>query len=247
MFHFMLPRIITLQRNSCIYRLGSAAYRVAGEFARPYLAESAFQTLMSKPGQEFRGIPIVQSGTKYTTEVGFSAIKNGVKQQRGTEPAPRGNKPSWLRAEMPSGEGFLSTRDIVHEHRLAVSTVCEESMYPNIGECWNAGTATIMVMGSVCTRNLLDTGNPKGWLDPEEPLNTFKAVQLMGQKYVVITTVDRDDLDRRWRGALRRVRQGNQKPEQHSREEKTQSQGDLPTSWLRRPHGTCSARLVSMP
>lgn len=71
-------------------------------------------------------------------------------------------------------------------------------MCPNIGECWNAGTATIMVMGSVCTRACrfcaVDTGNPKGWLDYEEPINTGKAVQLMGLKYVVITSVDRDDL-----------------------------------------------------
>jgi lipoic acid synthetase len=71
-------------------------------------------------------------------------------------------------------------------------------MCPNIGECWNHGTATIMVMGSVCTRACrfcaVDTGNPKGWLDAEEPLNTAKAVKLMGLKYVVITSVDRDDL-----------------------------------------------------
>jgi lipoic acid synthetase len=72
-------------------------------------------------------------------------------------------------------------------------------MCPNIGECWNHGTATIMVMGSVCTRACrfcaVDTGNPNGWLDPEEPLNTASAVKLMGLKYVVITSVDRDDLD----------------------------------------------------
>jgi lipoic acid synthetase len=71
-------------------------------------------------------------------------------------------------------------------------------MCPNIGECWNAGTATIMVMGSVCTRACkfcaVDTGNPKGWLDAEEPQNSAKAVQLMGLEYVVITSVDRDDL-----------------------------------------------------
>ena len=71
-------------------------------------------------------------------------------------------------------------------------------MCPNIGECWNAGTATIMVMGSVCTRACrfcaVDTGNPKGWLNAEEPANTGRAVQLMGLEYVVITSVDRDDL-----------------------------------------------------
>jgi len=160
---------------------------------------------MSNDDKSFRGIPIVQSetvvepvksGQKYQTDVGFSAVKNGVKQRRDSEPMVRGDKPSWLRAKMPSGSGYSGTRKIVHEHRL--STVCEESMCPNIGECWNAGTATFMVMGSVCTRACrfcaVDTGNPKGWLDPEEPQNSAKAVQLMGLEYVVITSVDRDDL-----------------------------------------------------
>jgi lipoic acid synthetase len=71
-------------------------------------------------------------------------------------------------------------------------------MCPNIGECWNNGTATIMVMGSVCTRACrfcaVDTGNPHGWLDPAEPVNTARAVRLMHLNYVVITSVDRDDL-----------------------------------------------------
>ena len=151
---------------------------------------------MSKPETKFQGIPIVKSGAKYQTDEGFSAIKNGVKNRRDAEPLVHGQKPRWLRAKMPSGSGYSSTRDIVHEHRL--STVCEESMCPNIGECWNAGTATIMVLGSVCTRACrfcaVDTGNPKGWLDHEEPLNTGKAVKLMGLEYIVITSVDRDDL-----------------------------------------------------
>lgn len=178
---------------------------------------------MSTDDKTFRGIPIVnrptvnrpkanrpkanspvvnsvsnvQSGQKYQTQAGFSAVKNGQKLRRDSAPAVRGDKPKWLRAKMPSGSGYSSTRRIVHEHRL--STVCEESMCPNIGECWNAGTATIMVMGSVCTRACrfcaVDTGNPKGWLDAEEPLNSAKAVQLMGLEYVVITSVDRDDLN----------------------------------------------------
>ena len=156
---------------------------------------------MSNDEKTFRGIPIVQgeqvkSGQKYRKETGISAVKNGVKLRRDNEPLVRGDKPRWLRAKMPSGPGYSGTRKIVHEHRL--STVCEESMCPNIGECWNAGTATIMVMGSVCTRACrfcaVDTGNPKGWLDAEEPLNAAKAVQLMGLEYVVITSVDRDDL-----------------------------------------------------
>ncbi len=144
----------------------------------------------------FRGIPVVESGRKYRTEAGFSAIKNGIKAGRETTPARYGDKPKWLRARMPSGANFHGVRQTVREHRL--STVCEESMCPNIGECWNNGTATIMVLGSVCTRACrfcaVDTGNPRGWLDADEPLNTAKAVQLMGLRYVVITSVDRDDL-----------------------------------------------------
>ena len=149
----------------------------------------------------FKGIPIVQpaavpSGTKFRTEHGVAAIKNGVKRNPRAEPAPLGRKPPWLRAKMPSGEGFSKVRLNVREHRLA--TVCEESMCPNIGECWNNGTATLMIMGSVCTRACrfcaVDTGNPRGWLDAEEPANAARSVQLMGLRYVVITSVDRDDL-----------------------------------------------------
>jgi len=146
--------------------------------------------------RQLRGIPIVQSGSKYKTEEGFSAIKNGVKTRRDTTPLVTGQKPKWLRAKMPAGKGYSTVHKIVKEHRL--STVCEESMCPNVGECWNAGTGTIMVMGSVCTRACrfcaVDTGNPKGWLDAEEPANTGRAVKLMGLEYVVITSVDRDDL-----------------------------------------------------
>jgi len=152
---------------------------------------------MSSSGdKQLHGIPIVKSGSKYQTDEGFSAIKNGVKNRRDVEPLVHGQKPKWLRAKMPSGKGYSDVHRIVKEHRL--STVCEESMCPNIGECWNAGTGTIMVLGSVCTRACrfcaVDTGNPKGWLDEQEPANTGRAVKLMGLDYVVITSVDRDDL-----------------------------------------------------
>ncbi len=141
-------------------------------------------------------IPVVVSGTKFETEQGFRAVKNGIKQNPNATPIPRGQKPSWLRAKLPTGKGYNQVKQNVREHRL--STVCEESMCPNIGECWNNGTATIMLMGSVCTRACrfcaVDTGNPHGWLDHEEPANTAESVRLMGLKYVVLTSVDRDDL-----------------------------------------------------
>jgi lipoic acid synthetase len=105
-------------------------------------------------------------------------------------------KPSWLRAKAPTGPGFQAVKALVQEHRLA--TVCEEAKCPNIGECWNAGTATIMLMGAVCTRACrfcaVDTGNPRGWLDPEEPQNAARTVELMKLKYIVLTSVNRDDL-----------------------------------------------------
>ena len=148
---------------------------------------------------EFKGIPVVRrsSGEKYVTPQGGTAIRDGIKQSAGAEPLVVGRKPRWLRAPMPAGAKFDSVRGIVREHRL--STVCEEAKCPNIGECWNAGTATLMLMGAVCTRACrfcaVDTGNPRGWLDQEEPANAARTVELMGLGYVVLTSVNRDDLD----------------------------------------------------
>jgi lipoic acid synthetase len=145
---------------------------------------------------EFRGIPVVTTGAKYQTEQGFAAIKNGVKARADRQQTPRERKPPWLKARVPSGERFERLRATVREHRLA--TVCEESICPNIGECWNNGTATIMLMGKVCTRACqfcaVDTGNPHGWLDRDEVANSARTVELMGLRYVVLTSVDRDDL-----------------------------------------------------
>lgn len=141
----------------------------------------------------------IESGAKYRSEHGFNAIKNGVRKKasKPAESVQDGPKPKWLRARIPGGERFQEVKANVREHRL--STVCEESHCPNMGECWSNGTATIMIMGSVCTRACqfcaVDTGNPKGWLDKDEPANTAESVELMGLRYIVITSVDRDDLD----------------------------------------------------
>jgi lipoic acid synthetase len=137
-----------------------------------------------------------RSGDKYRTAQGFTAIRDGIKRTAAAVAPASGVKPRWLRAPMPAGARFESVRRVVREHRL--STVCEEAHCPNIGECWNAGTATLMLMGSVCTRACrfcaVDTGNPRGWLDPEEPANAARSVALMRLSYVVLTSVDRDDL-----------------------------------------------------
>ena len=149
---------------------------------------------------QLKGIPVVteaaraRSGEKYRTAQGFTAVRDGIKARAAAAPALR--KPPWLKARAPSGAGFRAVRALVREHRLA--TVCEEAKSPNIGECWNAGTATLMLMGAVCTRACrfcsVDTGNPRGWLDAEEPENAARTVELMRLAYVVLTSVDRDDL-----------------------------------------------------
>jgi len=136
-----------------------------------------------------------KSGAKFTTDAGVVAIKDGIKANANAE-VVSGRKPPWLRVRLGGGERFKSVQKTVHEHKLA--TVCEESHCPNIGECWSHGTATIMLMGAVCTRACkfcaVDTGNPQGWLDAAEPANAARSVQLMNLKYVVLTSVDRDDL-----------------------------------------------------
>jgi len=140
--------------------------------------------------------PAVRSGEKYRTAQGFSAIKDGIKAHGSVDRDALLGKPRWLRAPLAAGHGYEFVRRTVREHRLA--TVCEEAKCPNIGECWNAGTATIMLMGAVCTRACrfcaVDTGNPRGWLDADEPLNVARSVALMKLRYVVLTSVNRDDL-----------------------------------------------------
>lgn len=142
-----------------------------------------------------KDIPVVvESGQKYRTEQGFSAIKDGIKPH--PEEAPLLPKPDWLRIRLSSSPRYAEVKKRVHD--LKLSTVCEEAKCPNISECWSHGTATIMLLGSVCTRACrfcaVDTGNPNGWLDKEEPKKTAETVKAMGLQYVVLTSVDRDDL-----------------------------------------------------
>jgi lipoyl synthase len=109
---------------------------------------------------------------------------------------PLARKPEWIRVKAPVGRGYLRTREIVREHHL--NTVCEEAGCPNIGECWEQAHATMMIMGDTCTRACafcnVRTGLPAS-LDPQEPENVARAVEKLALKHVVITSVDRDDLD----------------------------------------------------
>ena len=109
---------------------------------------------------------------------------------------PSQHKPDWIRVKAPVSRGYVETRDIVRAHGL--HTVCEEAGCPNIGECWEKKHATFMIMGDTCTRACafcnVKTGLP-GALDPAEPEHVADATAKLGLAHVVITSVDRDDLD----------------------------------------------------
>ena len=110
--------------------------------------------------------------------------------------APVLRKPDWIRVKAPSSEGYRKTREIMRENRLV--TVCEEAGCPNVGECWSQGHATMMIMGEICTRGCtfcnVATGRPDA-LDAFEPGRVAVAVEKLGLNHVVITSVDRDDLE----------------------------------------------------
>jgi lipoic acid synthetase len=109
------------------------------------------------------------------------------------KPEPR---PDWLKVRLPRGERYFQLKGLVREQKL--NTVCEDARCPNIGECWGAGTATFMILGDVCTRSCkfcaVKTGMPPEY-DTDEPRRVAQAIEKLGLKYAVITSVDRDDLE----------------------------------------------------
>ncbi len=109
---------------------------------------------------------------------------------------PSGKKPTWLRVTAPGGASYVHIQEELRRRDL--HTVCEEARCPNVGECWRGGTATFMLLGDTCTRACsfcaVKTGNPKGAVDAGEPAKLAEAVAALDLKYVVLTTVDRDDL-----------------------------------------------------
>ena len=125
---------------------------------------------------------------------GAPRARHPEKAHRPDQPMPA--KPAWIRVRAPGSEGYLATRAIVRAHGLA--TVCEEASCPNIGTCWEKRHATMMIMGDVCTRACafcnVATGRPRP-LDASEPQRVADAVAALGLEHVVITSVDRDDLD----------------------------------------------------
>ncbi len=113
----------------------------------------------------------------------------------GTVPFKRVRKPPWLKVPAPGGPNYRRLKATIGSERL--HTVCEEANCPNVGECWERGTATFMILGDVCTRRCgfcnVQTGKPT-WNDPLEPLRVANQVKRMGLRHAVVTSVDRDDL-----------------------------------------------------
>lgn len=106
-------------------------------------------------------------------------------------------KPSWIKSQAPSGKNYFFIKSLLKN--LKLSTVCESAACPNIGECWNGGTATLMLMGDICTRGCrfcnVKTGRPKGFLDEKEPEKVAFTLSRLKLNYVVLTSVNRDDLE----------------------------------------------------
>ena len=108
---------------------------------------------------------------------------------------PGRERPDWLKVRLPGGANYARLRELIERHGL--HTVCEEAHCPNMGECWNAGTATFMILGGVCTRSCgfcaVTTGRPTA-LDTDEPYRVAEAIRLMDVRHAVITSVNRDEL-----------------------------------------------------
>ena len=132
--------------------------------------------------------------TEATISADKARVRHPEKAHKPDNPVQK-RKPAWIRVKAPTSATYQETRQIMRDHNLR--TVCEEAACPNIGECWSKKHATMMILGSVCTRACafcnIATGRPDQ-LDPHEPENVAKSVAKLGLNHVVITSVDRDDL-----------------------------------------------------
>jgi len=157
------------------------------------------------------GLPVLDAGTSsYVLPTSRREIAEAMR----TRGLPRdARKPSWLRVDVPGGERYQKVKETLRGLRL--HTVCAEAHCPNVAECWGGGTATVMLMGDVCTRGCrfchVKTAARPPALDPEEPRHLAEAVAQLGLDYIVVTSVDRDDLPDGGAGhfadAIRRLRE----------------------------------------
>lgn len=137
---------------------------------------------------------MIRRGEKMGKDITIPQLRHPEKAHRPDNAQPK--KPDWIRVKAPTSEGYKQTRNIMRDNGLV--TVCEEAGCPNVGECWSQGHATMMIMGGICTRGCtfcnIATGKPDA-LDVFEPGRVADAVQKLDLNHVVITSVDRDDLE----------------------------------------------------
>lgn len=139
----------------------------------------------------FRELPVIQPQS-----MGEGELARPLSPSKAAQIAPT-RKPHWLRIRPPGGENYLQIKDLLNERNL--HTVCQEAHCPNVAECWSSGTATIMLGSDTCTRACrfcaIKTARIPPSLDPEEPYKVAESIAKMGLHYVVLTSVDRDDLE----------------------------------------------------
>jgi len=155
----------------------------------PITTNKGIDRTLARHPRRLGGDPI--ANTKSVVSLSGMILNNADDQVQHLAPK---KKPDWLRAKLPGGAGFKKTRDNVHKHKL--HTVCEEAACPNMGECWERGVATMMILGDTCTRACgfcnVKTGKPLP-IDKDEPRRVAESLRGAGLKHIVITSVDRDD------------------------------------------------------
>src|SRR5512144_2883347 len=144
-------------------------------------------------------LPVVSAGpaAEAGPEAALPTSRRDIAEAMRARGIPReARKPSWLKVPMPGGERYQKVKDTLRG--LALHTVCQEASCPNVGECWGGGTATVMLMGDVCTRGCrfchVKTAAQPPPLDPDEPRHLAEAIARLGRDYIVVTGVDRDDV-----------------------------------------------------
>ena len=194
-----MPDPAALQPHSAAPAAPAAIARTLARHPRPLGGDTARN--LPKPAVSLTGLVLNNRGIEASRHQGIEGHHSilDALMPGSLDPSPQQlllrRKPDWIRARVPGGEGYERLRDIIATHKL--HTVCQEASCPNMGECWNRGTATIMILGDTCTRSCgfcnVKTGRPQP-ADLDEPRRVAESLKLMALRHVVITCVDRDDL-----------------------------------------------------
>jgi lipoic acid synthetase len=216
----MMRRAVTtvlLPKRSLSLSAAASASAAAPKLDEVFITRSkprleALRNKLSQESPDVHSFAMEMDEDRTSIHTASSTTDKIIRRKAPPRPANILPKPSWLKAKPATSENYLSLRSTVRE--LGLATVCEEAKCPNIGECWGgskegAATATIMIMGDTCTRGCsfcaVKTSRKPGPLDPEEPEKVSEAIAKWGLDYVVLTSVDRDDVEDQGSGHFRKV------------------------------------------